>query len=168
MQGTRSSDNCYLWTPNVASNVTTSRCMLSQADETKLWHKKLGHLNLRSMNNLLSKQAITGIPDLKIEEGKICGECQIGKQTRMSHKPVQHLTTSRVLELLHVDLMGPMQTESLGGKRYVFVCVDDFSRYTWVDFLREKSDTFAAFEALCNKVRREKGRKNWKNCQTQK
>ena len=70
---------------------------------------------------------------------------------------VQHLTTSRVLELLLMDLMGPMQIESLGGKRYVFVCVDDFSRYTWVDFIREKSDTFAVFEALCKQVQREKG-----------
>ena len=44
----------------------------------------------------------------------------------MAHKLVQHTTTLRVLELLHMDLMGPMQVESMGGKRYVFVCVDDF------------------------------------------
>ena len=45
----------------------------------------------------------------------------------------------KVLELLYMDLMGPMQIESIGSKRYVFVCVDDFSRFTWVDFIREKS-----------------------------
>ena len=55
-----------------------------------------------------------------------------------------------------MDLMGPMQVESLGGKRYVFVCVDDFSMYTWVEFIREKSDTFTVFYALCNKVQMEK------------
>ena len=80
MQGTRSSDNCYLWSPDVTTDVATSKCLLSKDDETKLWHKRLGHLNLRSMNNLISKQAITGVPDLKIEEGKIFGECQIGKK----------------------------------------------------------------------------------------
>ena len=69
----------------------------------------------------------------------------------------QHLVTTRVLELLHMDLMGPMHVESIGGKRYVFVCVDDFSRYCWVDFLREKSDTFQVFETLCTRLRREKG-----------
>ena len=69
---------------------------------------------------------------------------------------VQHLTTSRVLELLHMDLMGPMQVESLGGKRYVFVCVDDFSRYTWVDFIREKSDTFAFLKLYASKYTEKK------------
>ena len=65
----------------------------------------------------MSKEAVRGIPNLKIDEGRVCGECQIGKQTRMSHKKLQHQTTSRILELLHMDLMGPMQVESLGEKR---------------------------------------------------
>jgi len=63
---------------------------------------------------------------LKIVEGDICGECQIGKQTRMSHPRLEHQVTSKILELLHMDLMGPMQVESIGGKRYVLVVVDDF------------------------------------------
>ncbi|MCI18889.1 retrovirus-related pol polyprotein from transposon tnt 1-94, partial [Trifolium medium] len=75
---------------------------------------------------------------------------------QMSHLKLQHLITSRVLELLHMDLMGPMQVESLGGKRYVFVMVDDFSRFTWVDFLREKSDTFEVFKDLYKQLQREK------------
>ena len=74
----------------------------------------------------------------------------------MSHKKLQHLTTTKVLELLHMDLMGPMQVESLGGKRYAFVCVDDFSRFTWINFIREKSDTFDVFRDLCLKVQKEK------------
>lgn len=49
------------------------------------------------------------------------------------------MTTSRVLELFHMDLIGPMQVKSLGGKRYVYVCVDGYTRFTWIDFLREKS-----------------------------
>ncbi|MCI58251.1 gag-pol polyprotein, partial [Trifolium medium] len=69
------------------------------------------------MKRKISKDAVRGLPQLKIEEGKICGECQIGKQTKMSHKKVQHPATTKVLELLHMDLMGPMQVESLGGKR---------------------------------------------------
>ena len=75
----------------------------------------------------------------------------------MPHKKLQHLTTTKVLELLHMDLMGPMQVESLGGKRYAFVCVDDFSRFTWINFIREKSDTFDVFRDLCLKVLNEKG-----------
>ena len=54
----------------------------------------------------------------------------MGKQTKASHHKVNVIATSRCLELLHVDLMGPTRTESLGGKRYIMVIVDDFSRYT--------------------------------------
>ena len=61
----------------------------------------------------------------------------MGKQTKASHHKVNVIATSHCLELLHVDLMGPTRTESLEGKRYIMVIVDDFSRYTWVKFLRE-------------------------------
>ena len=54
--------------------------------------------------------------------------------------------STRVLELVHMDLMGPMQVKSIVGKRYVYVCVDDFFRFNWVNFLRRKSKAFEAFE----------------------
>jgi hypothetical protein len=73
------------------------------------------------MKKALSSEAIRGLPDLKIIEGNICGECQIGKQTRLSLPRLEHQATSKVLELLHMDLMGPMQVESIGGKRYVLL-----------------------------------------------
>ncbi|GAU45662.1 hypothetical protein TSUD_293710 [Trifolium subterraneum] len=76
----------------------------------------VGHLNLKSMKKAISEEAIRGLPKLKIEEGHICGDCQIGKQTKTPHQKLHHLTTTRVLELLHMDLMGPMQVLSLGGK----------------------------------------------------
>ena len=56
-----------------------------------------------------------------------------------------------------MDLMGPKQVESLGGKKYDFVCVDDFSRFTWINFIIEKSDTFDVFKDHCLKIQREKG-----------
>ena len=71
---------------------------------------------------------------------------------------MQHPSTTRVLELLHMDLMGPMPVESLGGKRYVFICVDDYSRFSWVRFLREEFDTINAFKILFLKLMREKNR----------
>ncbi|MCI02898.1 copia protein [Trifolium medium] len=108
------------------------------------------------MKKAISEEAIRGLPKLQIIEGSICGECQIGKQTKVSHQKLQHLTTSRVLELLHMDLMGPMQVESLGGKKYAFVVVDDFSRFTWINFIREKSETFDEFKDLCLQLQREK------------
>ena len=62
------------------------------------------------------------------------------------------IATSRCLELLHVDLMGLTRTESLGGKRYIMVIVDDFSRYTWVEFLREKSKVCEKLETHCKRL----------------
>ena len=67
------------------------------------------------------------------------------------------IATSRCLELLHVDLMGPTRTESLGGKRYIMVIVDDFSRYTWVEFFREKLETCKKLIILCKRLQNEKG-----------
>ena len=72
--------------------------------------------------------AIHGIPPLSRKESGVCGPCQIGKQVKLSHSLLQQITTSRVLELLHMDFMGPVQVENIASKRYVFVCVDDFSR----------------------------------------
>ena len=76
---------------------------------------------------------------------------------KASHHKVNVIATSRCLELVHVDLMGPTRTESLGGKRYIMVNVDDFSRYTWVEFLREKLETCEKLEILYKKLQNKKG-----------
>ena len=136
MKGIRSKDNCYLWVSQEEAHLTT--CLMSKEEEVKLWHQKLGHLHLKGMKKAMSSEAIRGLPDLKIVDNSICGECQFGKQTRMSHPRLEHQVTSKVLELLHMDLMWPKQVESIGGKRYAFVVVDDFSMFTWVNFIREK------------------------------
>ena len=95
------------------------------------------------------------MPELEIEEGKVCDECDIKNKNMMSHPMLQHQTTSKVLELLHMGVMGPLQVDKLGGKRYVFVVVDDFSEYTWMNFLREKSDMFEVFKHLCQSIQKE-------------
>ena len=79
------------------------------------------------------------------------------KQTKASHHKVNVIATSRCLELLHVNLMGPTRTESLGGKRYIMVIVDNFSRYIWVESLREKSEACEKLEIMCKKLQNKKG-----------
>jgi hypothetical protein len=154
MTGMRSKDNCYHWVDNEDSNIST--CLVSKEEEVWLWHQKLGHLHLRGIKKAISTGAIRDLPKLNIEEGRICGECQIGKQTRMSHQKLEHQVTTRPLELLHIALMGPMQVESMGGRRYALVVVDDFSRFTWIEFIREKSDSFDILKLLCLQLQREK------------
>jgi len=154
MKGTTSKDNCYLWVSQEQALINS--CMLSKDEEVRLWHQKLGHLNMQRMKKAISLEAIRGIPKLEITEGSICGEFQVGKQTQMSHPRLEHQGTSKVLELHHIDLMGPMQVGNISGKRYVMVVVDDFSRFTWVNFIREKSYTFESFKELCIQLQREK------------
>ena len=78
------------------------------------------------MAKILKLEAVKGLPKFGKVKKTICGACQMGKQTKASHQKVNVIATSRCLELLHVDLMGPTRNESLGGKRYIMVIVDDF------------------------------------------
>ena len=102
-------------------------------------------------------EAVVGLPKFGKVEKTICGLHQMGKLTKSSHPKVNVITTSRPLELLHVDLMGPTRTESLGGKRYIMVVVDDFSRYSWVEFLRKKSEACEKMETLYKRLQNKKG-----------
>ena len=72
MRGARSKDNCYMWVSQEKSQI--SRCLITKEGEVKLWYQELGHFNHKSMNKIISEEAIRGLPKLKIE-GKICGEC---------------------------------------------------------------------------------------------
>ena len=78
---------------------------------------------------------------------------------KAKHSGTQTSATFRSLELLHLDLMGPTRTESLGGKRYIMVVVDDFTKYTQVIFLRTKSNAPEPIEALCTRLQNEKNLK---------
>ena len=78
---------------------------------------------------------------------------------KAKHPGTQTSTTSRPLELLHLDLMGPTKTESLNGKRYIMVVVDEFTRYTWVMLLRSKFDTLEHIKAMCTRLQNEKSLK---------
>ena len=97
-------------------------------------------------------KAVEGLPKFGKVEKTICGACQMGKQTKASHHKVNMIAISCCLELFHVDLIGPTRTESLGGKRYIMVIVDDFLRYTWVEFFKEKSEACEKLEILCKRL----------------
>jgi len=149
LTGVRTGNNCYMWEePKI--------CLRAEKEDPVLWHQRLGHMNARSMSKLVNKEMVRGVPELKHIEKIVCGACNQGKQIRVQHKRVEGIQTTQVLDLIHMDLMGPMQTESIAGKRYVFVLVDDFSRYAWVRFIREKSETANSFKILALQLKNEK------------
>nr|GEZ37108.1 hypothetical protein [Tanacetum cinerariifolium] len=116
---------------------------MSKASKTKswLWHRRLSHLNFGSINHLARQGLVKGLPKLKFEKDHLCSACAMGKSTRKTHKPKSEDTNQEKLYLLHMDLCGPMHVESVNGKKYILVIVDDYSRFTWVKFLRSKDET---------------------------
>lgn len=71
-----------------------------------------------------------------IRKQALYGDYELGQPTRVKHVQIGDITTTHVLELLHVDLFGLAHVESVGGKKYALVSVDDYSRNTWIDFLK--------------------------------
>nr|GFB78089.1 integrase, catalytic region, zinc finger, CCHC-type, peptidase aspartic, catalytic [Tanacetum cinerariifolium] len=118
-------------------------CLLSKASKTKswLWHRRLSHLNFGAINHLAIQGLVRGLSKLKFEKDHLCSACAMCKSTRKAHKPKSEDTNQEKLYLLHMDLCGPMRVESVNRKKYILVIVDDYSRFTWVKFLRSKDET---------------------------
>ena len=92
---------------------------------------------------------------MKFEKDKLCSACQAGKQVANTHPTKAFMSTTRVLELLHMDLFGPTTYKSLKGNLYCLVIVDDYSRYTWVFFLHDKSEVASCFKKFVKRAQNE-------------
>nr|GFB10665.1 hypothetical protein [Tanacetum cinerariifolium] len=116
---------------------------LFSASKTKswLWHRLLSHLNFGAINHLARQGLVRGLSKLKFEKDHLCSACAMGKSTKKTYKPKSEDTNQEKLYLLHMDLCGPMRVESINRKKYILVIVDDYSRFTWVKFLRSKDET---------------------------
>ncbi|KAJ9536677.1 hypothetical protein OSB04_un000150 [Centaurea solstitialis] len=120
-----------------------SPCFLTRSSlrQAVLWHKRLSHLNFRYIDKIVKHQLVSGIPMIKFEQEEMCPGCEKGKMKRVSHPPKPEQGSKSPLSLLHMDLCGPMKFQSLAGRKYILVIVDDFSRYTWTKFLKSKDET---------------------------
>nr|GEZ26967.1 hypothetical protein [Tanacetum cinerariifolium] len=117
LKGDRSTN---LYTINLNKMASASPiCLMARASSTK--------------NDL-----VAGFPKFKYHKEHLCPSCERGKSKRASHPPKPVPNSKQRLHLLHMDLCGPMRIASINRKRYVLVIVDDYSRYTWVHFLRSK------------------------------
>jgi transposase InsO family protein len=96
---------------------------------------------MKNLHKLQKGEHILGLTNVHFEKDRIYSACQAGKQVRVHHPHKNIITTDRPLELLHMDLFGPIAYISIGGSKYCLVIVDDYSRFSWVFFLQEKSQT---------------------------
>ncbi|GJX30588.1 retrovirus-related pol polyprotein from transposon TNT 1-94 [Tanacetum coccineum] len=101
-------------------------CLATIDENSTLWHRRLGHANMRLIQSLASKELVRNLPKLRFDQ-HFCDACKIGKQAHVSHKAKNIVSTTRCLELLHMDLFGPSAVRSYGGNRYTLVIVDDYS-----------------------------------------
>nr|GEZ10220.1 retrovirus-related Pol polyprotein from transposon TNT 1-94 [Tanacetum cinerariifolium] len=140
LKGDRSINHYTINLNEMAS--ASSICLMAHASSTKswLWHQCLSHLNFGTINNLARNDLVAGLPKFKYHKEHLCPSCEQGKSKRASHPPKPVPNSRQRLHLLHMDLCGPMRIASINGKQYVWVIVDDYSRYTWVYFLRSKDE----------------------------
>jgi transposase InsO family protein len=117
-----------------------------------LWHRRLAHVGMKNLHKLLKGEHILGLTNVHFEKDRICSACQAGKQVGAHHPHKNIMTTQRPLELLHMDLFGSIAYISIGGCEYCLVIVDDYSCFTWVFFLHEKSQTQEALKRFLRRA----------------
>nr|GEU47500.1 hypothetical protein [Tanacetum cinerariifolium] len=125
------------------STSSTPLCLMAKSSPTqaRLWHRRLSHLNFDYINLLLKKDIVIGLPKLKYVKDQLCSSCELSKAERSSFKSKVVPSYKGRLNLLYMDLCGPMLVASINWKKYILVIVDDYSRYTWTLFLRSKDET---------------------------
>nr|GEW35033.1 hypothetical protein [Tanacetum cinerariifolium] len=118
-------------------------CLMAKATSSQawLWHRRLSHLNFDTINLLSKNDIVIDLPKLKFVKDHLCSSCELGKAKRKSFQSKTTLSSKTRLQLLHMDLCGPMRVASINGKKYVLIIVDDYSKYTWTHFLRSKDET---------------------------
>ncbi|GJS45207.1 retrovirus-related pol polyprotein from transposon TNT 1-94 [Tanacetum coccineum] len=129
-------------------------CLFAKAtsDESKLWHRRLGHINFKTMNKLVKGNLVRGLPSKLFEINQTCVACQKGKQHRASCKSKIVSSIRQPLHMLHMDFFGPTFVKSLMKKMYCLVITDDYSMFSWVFFLATKDETSGILKSFITGV----------------
>nr|GEU93053.1 retrovirus-related Pol polyprotein from transposon TNT 1-94 [Tanacetum cinerariifolium] len=130
--------------------------LMAKASPTQawLWHRRLSHLNFDYINLLSKKDVVIGLPKLKYVKDQLCSSCKVSKAKRSSFKSMDVPSLNGRLNLLYMDLCGPMRVASINGKKYILVIVDDYSIYTWTLFLRSKDETLEVLKEFLTMIQR--------------
>ncbi|GKD21935.1 putative ribonuclease H-like domain-containing protein [Tanacetum coccineum] len=136
-------DNMYSFDLKNVVPLKGLTCLIAKAtnDESNMWHRRLGHINFKTMNKLVKGNLVRGLPSKIFENDHSCVACQKGKQHKASCKSKLVTSVSQPLQILHMDLFGPTSVKSIMGKMYCLVVTDDYSRFSWVFFLAKKDET---------------------------
>ncbi|GJR94390.1 putative ribonuclease H-like domain-containing protein [Tanacetum coccineum] len=129
-------------------------CLIAKAtvDESNMWHRRLDHVNLKNLKKLVKGNLVRGLPSKIFRKDHTCVACQKGKQHKVSCKAKSVSSISQPLQLLHMDLFGTTSVRSINHKTYCLVIIDDFSRFSWVFFLRTKDETSAILKDFIRQI----------------
>ncbi|GJS48282.1 putative ribonuclease H-like domain-containing protein [Tanacetum coccineum] len=120
-------------------------CLVAKAslDESTRWHRRMAHVNFKTINKLAKEGLVDGLPLKVFTNEHNCVACNKGKQHKASYKHISAVRLiTETLQLLHMDLFGPTNIRSIDQKYYSLVVTDDFSRFTWTFYLGTKDETF--------------------------
>ena len=104
--------------------------------DTMLWHQRQGHIGEKGLQSLQGKGMVEGMSNCNLDFD-LCEHCLYGKQNQVKF-PYSATRTKEILELIHSDVFGHVHVPSLGGYMYYVSFIDDFSRNTWLYFLKKK------------------------------
>ncbi|XP_033145473.1 uncharacterized protein LOC103839411 isoform X1 [Brassica rapa] len=117
----------------------------SEQGKMETWHKRLGHVGDKRLQQMQDKDLVKGLPKFKVKK-EACEACRLGKQSRKSFPKESQTKTREKLEIVHTDVCGPMQHQSVDGSRYFLLFLDDHTHMCWVYFMKQKSETFSLFK----------------------
>ena len=120
-------------------------CQIEVQEESWMWHFRFGHMNFGGLKLLHINNMVKGYPLIDIPE-RVCEGYIFGKQHRETIPIRKSYRVRTPLEIVHSDICGSMQTSSMGGFNYFLIFIDDYSRKTWVYFLKHKYDAFSCFQ----------------------
>lgn len=126
-------------------NLVNEQVQVASVLESELWHKRLGHCNMKFLKQMKDYEMVTDLPQITTES-QTCQSCVFGKSHRKPFPKNVLRRATKNLELVHSDICGPMSTESLNESLYFVLFIDDFTRMSWVYFLRQKSEVFSVFK----------------------
>ncbi|KAH9697084.1 hypothetical protein KPL71_023464 [Citrus sinensis] len=133
-----------------------SKVPVKGRDPSWIRHLRYGHFNFRGLDLLFKKNMVKGLPYINHPD-QLCEGCLLGKQFRKSFPNESNSRAQKPLELIHIDVCGPFKPNSLCKSNYFLLFIDDFSRKTWVYFLKQKSEVFEAFKKLKAVMEKESG-----------
>ena len=137
-------------------NIVNESVNFINKDESMIWHRRYGHFNLAGLKYMQSNGLTKDLPRISVSN-EVCGACQLGKMHRHAFPTGSTWRAKEKLELGHIDLCGPMSTESIDQNKYFVLFIDDLTRITWVYFLRSKGDVFSVFKKFKAIVETESG-----------